>query len=218
MIGSSLSAGSWAALLAAWIAAVASPGPDIFLLMRLAIRQRRAALLAALGIMTGNTLWILSSVLGISVLLVALPWLLPAVQTVGAAVLLWLGIASLRGGIAGLRAVRDDAEAQGPRRPYLLGLATNIANPKALIFFTALLGQFLPPQASMADRGLVIVVMISTGLVWFLSVAAACSARAFRNWFRRAAPWFDIVAGAVFVLVAGAVLVEVLLEAFGALG
>lgn len=212
MFESSLTIGAWAALTAAWVAAIVSPGPDVFLLMRLAVRERRSAVLAALGIMTGNTLWILFSVLGLAVLLGALPWLLPALQTAGAIVLIWLGSQSIAGGVRGLRPRRGDGPEPGPRRPYLLGFVTNIANPKALVFFTALLSQFLPPGTSQQDRGLVIVLMITIGLAWFVGLAIACSARRFRHWLRRAAPSLDIVSGAVFALVGAVVLSEVVLQ------
>ena len=208
MTDAALSPGSWAALVVAWAAAIASPGPDVFLLLRLAVRERRAAVLAALGIMTGNTLWITVSVLGISALLAAFPWLLPALQLAGSAVLVWMGVTSVRGGVRALRAPAETAGGPAPRRPYLLGFTTNIANPKALIFFTALLSQFLPPEAPIADRVIAIALMIGIGVAWFAAVAIACSSRTFRRWFRRAIPWFDIVAGVVFLVVAAAVLIE----------
>ncbi|MBK0420192.1 LysE family translocator [Leucobacter sp. CSA1] len=211
MIVSGLSAGAWTALTLAWLAAVMMPGPDVFLLMRLAIRERRAAVLAALGIMSGNLLWILFSVLGLAVLLDSLPWLLPALQLAGALVLGWIGAQSIRSGIRGLRRPDPEEIATGPRRPWLLGLVTNLSNPKALVFFTALLAQFLPPGTELRDRVVVIVLMSLTGLAWFLAVALACSAAAFRRWFRRAAPWLDIVAGGVFALVSAVVLVELVL-------
>lgn len=212
MLDTALTPANWAALVVAWIAAIASPGPDVFLLMRLAVRERRAAVLAALGIMTGNALWIVASVLGVSLVLSALPWLLPLLQLAGSLVLLWLGALSLRGGVRGLRSENPAETAEAPRRPYLLGFVTNIANPKALVFFTALLSQFLPPGTTVPDRVAVIAVMLASGLCWFVGVALACSAGAFRRWLRRAAPWFDIAAGVVFIAVAVAVLAELLLS------
>ncbi|WP_224778735.1 hypothetical protein [Leucobacter sp. Psy1] len=53
---------AWLSPMIAWIVAVASPGPDMFLLLRLGVRARRPAVLGALGIMTGNALWIVTSV------------------------------------------------------------------------------------------------------------------------------------------------------------
>lgn len=206
-----MSGASWWALLTAWVAALALPGPDIFLLLRLAARSRSDAVLAALGVMTGNLVWILATVLGITTLLAAFPVLLPAMQLVGVAVLVVLGVQSMRSGVAQLRAGTDFAFVAKRGHPWLLGAITNLSNPKALIFFTALLTQFLPPDADTTTRALIVVILVSTGVAWFVLVALASSAKRFRSWFDRAAPWIDIVAGALFLLVACGIAIEVAL-------
>lgn len=63
----------------------------------------------------------------------------------------------------------------------LPGPTTNLANPKALVFFTALLTQFLPVDAGWGTRLAIIAVMTVTGLVWFVGIALASSASAFRR-------------------------------------
>lgn len=208
-----MSAAAWTGLVAAWVAAIASPGPDLFLLLRLAVRERRAAVLAAIGIMAGNTIWISVSVFGLSALLAALPWLTPILQILGAAVLIWMGAQALRGGVKALRSRHPETERGRDAAPhaFLLGFTTNIANPKALIFFTALLSQFFPPSVPLGSRSIAIVLLIVIGLVWFVGVAIACSAGVVRRWFTRVVPWFDVVAGCVFILVAFAVLAELAL-------
>ncbi|EYT52850.1 threonine transporter [Leucobacter sp. UCD-THU] len=206
-----MTAAGWGGLLLAWFAALALPGPDIFLLLRLGVRQRRAAVLAALGIMSGNLLWIVVSVLGLAALFQALPGLLPIMQSAGALVLGFLGAQSMRSGIAQLRVAEADRGEGSVSRPWLLGFTTNLANPKALIFFTALLAQFLPAGAGWDTRIAIIAAMVAVGVAWFLSIAIASSAAAFRGWFGRAAPWFDIVAGALFVVIAAAILAEAVL-------
>ena len=201
-----MTAGAWTTLTLAWVAAIVSPGPDVFLLMRLAVRERRAAVLAALGIMTGNTVWVVSSVLGLTALISALPQLLPALQVSGSLILGWIGVQSIRGGLRSLRGDAGHVAAEAPNRPFALGVVTNIANPKALIFFTALLSQFLPPALTGQDRLVVIAMMVGLGLVWFIGVALACSVARFRRGFGKFAPWLDIIAGAVFLLVSVSVL------------
>lgn len=209
-----MTAAAWTALVLAWLAAITMPGPDTFLLLRLGVRARRAAVLAALGIMLGNLAWIAISVLGVTALLSVIPWLLPALQIAGSAVLVWLGVQSMR---AGLRSLRPGSAAEptgAPGRPFLLGLTTNLANPKALIFFTALFSQVLPAGATWAERGAIVAVMLVTGIAWFVGFALATSSAAFQRWFRRASAWIDITAGVVFVLVAVVILWEVALQLY----
>lgn len=213
----SVTPASWGALLIAWLAAIALPGPDVFLLLKLGIRNRRSAVSAALGIMAGNLLWATASVVGMSALIRAFPFILPALQVAGSCVLIWLGVQSVRGGISQLKHRDGGPDMEVTRRPFLLGFVTNIANPKALIFFTALLSQFIPAHATWITSISIIALMWITGVMWFVGVALASSSRAFRNWFGRAAPWFDIVAGAVFILVAVTILSEVVVSALTSL-
>lgn len=209
MPATALTAADWLTLGVAWIAAIVMPGPDLFLLLRLGLRDRGAALRAAFGIMLGNLAWITVSVLGLSALLRAIPGALPALQLAGSAVLLWIGVQSIRAGVRALRAPgTPEASASPSPRPFRLGLVTNLANPKALLFFTALFSQMLPPEATWWDRGAIVATLVLIGLAWFCGFALAASARRFQRWFRRASPWIDVLAGAVFVLVALAIVAE----------
>lgn len=97
-----MNAAAWTTLLVTFAIAITVPGPDTFLLLRLGVRQRRAALLAACGIMTGNAVWTISSVLGLAALMRALPGALPALQVLGSAVLIWMGAQSIRSGVRAL--------------------------------------------------------------------------------------------------------------------
>lgn len=227
-----MSAAAWTALLVTFAVAISVPGPDTFLLLRLGLRERRAAVRAALGIMVGNTIWTVASVLGLAALLRALPGVLPALQLLGSTVLIWLGAQSIGSGI---RAHRDRGRTGSPgagtasgagaasasasttigavRHPLRLGLLTNLSNPKALLFFAALFSQILPAGASWLDRLAIVVALTALGLAWFVSFAWLTSASGFQRWFGRATPAIDIVAGAVFVLVALAILVELAVAA-----
>lgn len=223
---------TWATLLGTFTVAIVVPGPDTFLLLRLGLRARRAAVLAACGIMIGNTIWTTASVLGLAALMRALPGALPALQVLGAAVLIWMGTQSIRAGIEGLRNARrtsgqrDGATPDGEAllrgtstptaHPLRLGLVTNLSNPKALLFFAALFSQILPPDASWVDRTAIVAALTVLGVAWFVSFALLTSSRPFQRWFGSITPLIDIVAGAVFVLVAAVILVELALAALPA--
>lgn len=218
---------AWTTLLVTFAIAITMPGTDTFLLLRLGVRQRRAALLAACGIMVGNTIWTTASVLGLAALMRALPGTLPTLQVIGSGVLIWMGVQSIRGGIRARRHSRSSTTPDGTApadaipdrpsvepspaisdRPLRLGMITNLSNPKALIFFAALFSQFLPPSAGWFDRAAIVIVLTLVGLAWFLSFALLTSSRLFQRWFGRATPYIDITAGAVFILVAGVILFE----------
>lgn len=216
MIESTLSATTWTALLLTFTVAVIVPGPDTFLLLRLGVRDRRAAVLGGFGVMIGNTLWTSASVLGLAALMRALPAALPTLQAIGSLALVWMGAQSIRGGVATLRLrTPENSPRPEPARitehPLRLGIITNLSNPKALLFFTALFAQLLPPGATALDRALVLVGFTAIGVIWFTAFAICMSARRFQRWFGRATPFIDIAAGVVFLAVAAGVLLELAL-------
>lgn len=219
-----MTAAAWATLLVTFTLAVILPGPDTFMMLRVGVRDRRAALFAALGIVLGNTVWTVGSLVGLAAVLQALPDALHALQLLGAAVLIWMGAQSIRGGIHALthRAGRatptspaavDEAVAgritQPPTlHPLRLGLMTNLSNPKALLFFAALFSQILPADAGWVDRLAVLLALTLIALLWFLSFALLTSSAPFQRWFGRATPIIDVAAGVVFVTVALVIVLE----------
>lgn len=182
------------ALLLAWLAAVASPGPDLFQLIRVGTKDRRAGVLCALGIMVGNTFWITASLLGLSALVQAAPRVLSALQIVGGAYLLYMGIGAMK---AGLRAKTTAiGVAETVRNPFRLGILTNLSNPKAILFFGAIFAQFLEPGAGVGTA----LLLISTGLVWFVGFALAVDK--LKGPVQRYGYVVDAVAGAIFTAIA----------------
>lgn len=111
------------------------------------------------------------------------------------------------------RADPGDAEATGPgpgaatitrqplRRSYLKGLGTNLANPKALVFFAALFTPFLTGTILSLETAVVVAALILLTLAWFCAVALTASAPRFAPVIDRFRTGFDLVASGFFVLV-----------------
>ena len=124
------------------------PGPDMILLLQTGARQGRAmALATALGLALARACHVALAGLGLAVLFKTAPWTFDVVRLAGAGYLLWLGLKLLQ---AETSALVVDAERQ-PSRAYWQalrrGLLTNLLNPKALVFCSVLLPQFVSPDA-----------------------------------------------------------------------
>ncbi|MDN6386583.1 MAG: LysE family transporter [Corynebacterium sp.] len=205
-----MTGGALLSILVAWLLAIASPGPDLVQILRLGA-VRRNGVACALGIMSGNTLWILASMVGLSALVDAFPWVLTVLFLVVGGFLLWMGQGALRGGLAerrsaGTTVTATTAEKVSTATAWRLGLMTNLANPKALVFFGAVFAGFVPPDTGWGMRLVVLLMMLVTGVAWFVLVAVMVSVPALSRRLQAAGPWIDIVAGAVF-LVLGVILV-----------
>lgn len=215
-----MSLAAYLGLLGAWVLAIAVPGPDTVQLLRLGARSRRSAVFAALGICTGNVLWPVVTMLGLAALIAAFPWILTALYLFGGCFLIYMGQGALRSGYADWRAraalpavslsdatrapVTDGgsrgsaAASLGDFASWRLGLATNLSNPKALLFFGSVFAQFIPVETSLLDRLLVLILMTIVGVAWFCGFALAVAAGAEK--IQRINPFIEMVAGVLFVV------------------
>lgn len=123
------------------------PGPDMILLLQTGARQGRAmALATALGLALARGCHVALAGLGLAVLFKTAPWTFDVVRLAGAAYLLWLGLKLFQAEASALRmdAGRQLSRAYG--QALRRGLLTNLLNPKALVFCSVLLPQFVSPD------------------------------------------------------------------------
>lgn len=128
------------------------PGPDMLLILQTAGTQgRKAALAVAAGLALARCIQVTLAALGLATLLHASPWTFESLRLAGAAWLVWLGVHVAR---SPLVAAHDPPAASpwqpthGLRAAALRGLLTNLMNPKALLFCSMLLPQFVPVEAA----------------------------------------------------------------------
>lgn len=162
---------SWAAFALALLVALAVPGPDLVLVVHSATRGVREGTSTAAGIVTGLMLHAVLAAAGATALLVSAPGALTIVQILGAGVLLWMGASMLHAA----RSVGPDAEASGQRTGggYTRGFITNATNPKALLFFAAILPQFIGHGDGAKARTIALcaAVVLGAGLWWATTIS-----------------------------------------------
>lgn len=166
--------------------ALVSPGPDFALILR-TCQRRRLALGAALGISLAILLHASFSLSGISLLLASHPLLFLLLQLAGA---LYLARIAWQAGMAawqqqGSALPAQAAEHGGAWRGLGLGLATNLLNPKALLFFTGLLAAMISPAVSLQTRVLLVLELGLLSLLWFGLLAWWLSTPALQQWLLR---------------------------------
>lgn len=129
--------------------AVLMPGPDLFVVLRTALTGgARAGALAAAGSALGNLVWGTATVLGATALLTASAAAFTALKVAGAVYLVWVGARALNAARRG-DVLADDRHPDAPsdrRRAFRNGFASDLANVKVGLFWTALVPQFLPPD------------------------------------------------------------------------
>lgn len=132
--------------LLAVLALLIIPGPDMAFVMANGIAHgRRGAFYSAVGISAGGLVLAVTTALLVAVTLAISPSVLLALQLVGCLYLLYVAVRTIfsRPGSA-------DTCAPAPTSGdlFLRGAATNLSNPKALVFFSAFIPQFIPDDAA----------------------------------------------------------------------
>ncbi|HEX3466226.1 MAG TPA: LysE family translocator [Candidatus Elarobacter sp.] len=126
------------------------PGPAVISVVSTALRGGfRASLATNAGVLAGDAVFVAAAALGLGALLVASHALFVAVKWLGIAYLAYLGVRALldRGTAFSL-----DGSAGAVRHAFRLGLTTQLANPKVILFFGALLPQFVDPAHPAAPQ------------------------------------------------------------------
>jgi len=125
---------------------VLTPGPNMIYLISRSICQGRVAGLISLGgVALGFVVYMLCAALGITALLMAVPFAYDALKLGGALYLLYLAWQAVKPGGRSAFQLRDLPQ-DGPRRLFMMGFVTNLLNPKVAVIYLSLLPQFIVPD------------------------------------------------------------------------
>ena len=166
------------------VAIIVSPGPDTIVILRHALTGGRGTGLAAVfGVQLGLLVHTALAVVGISLLVASSPVLFRGLTIIGAVYLAWLGIQSLRG-VGGLEVETGPAPA-GDARACREAALCNILNPKVILWFLALLPNFVNPEAGDVTAQLIALsaLLIALNILWQAPMALA--ADGVRRWLGR---------------------------------
>lgn len=175
-----------------------TPGPNSLLaLSHGAIHGRRKALCTISGGLLGFASVIALCLVGIGALLQASVFWLTLLKWGGGIYLVWLGFKLWRSPAMRLEPSALGTSARGVVL-FKQGLFSSLTNPKAILFFTALLPQFVDPDRTL---WLQVVLMVATYTFTEFTVefGLACTAHRIRPWLARAGQGFNRSCGGMFV-------------------
>lgn len=185
------------------------PGPAVMAVVGAALGRGRAGLATALGILTGNSIYFIISALGIASVVLASHTTFVVIKWCGAAYLAYLGIRALATRASDAQYALAVPDTRRSVRGWISGTVTQLANPKALVFFVAILPQFIDPHGNLA---LQIMILGCAGLAvefTVLSVYIAAATHIGRSGIpARSHVWAERVGGVFLLGVAAAVIRE----------
>lgn len=165
---------------------IAIPGPSVlFVVSRSLTLGRRAGLATVVGNAAGVYVQMLAVAVGLGAVVEESLAVFTVVKLVGAAYLVYLGVQAIRHRGALAHAFADRAQAKGITRIVADAFVVGVANPKAVVFFAAVLPQFVdrsrghvPAQMLVLGAVFCAVALVSDG-TWALAAGAA------RSWLTR---------------------------------
>ncbi|WP_461062227.1 LysE family translocator [Streptomyces pseudoechinosporeus] len=194
------------------------PGPSVlFVIGRALAHGRRTAMATVVGNVIGSYLLVVAVAVGVGSLVERSVTVFLTVKLAGAAYLVFLGVQAFRHrkdlkasaigaeptGSAGSASSAESAgpsgsagPARGDLRTVMDGVVVGVTNPKGIVFFAAVLPQFVDHSAGQLPLQMLLLglIPISIGLVtdtlWGLTAAAA------RTWFARSDRRLSMIGGA----------------------
>lgn len=139
----------------AWVclAVELTPGPNMTYLAVLTLAEgRRAGFAAVAGVALGLGIVGLLSAAGVGAVVSASPFLYELLRIAGTAYLLWLAYETWRGLPGDVAGAAGDRVIQA--RAFRDGLVTNLLNPKAAVFYIAVLPVFVDKSAPVLPQTL----------------------------------------------------------------
>ena len=154
------------------------PGPDMVLILQTGLlRGRRHALAVAAGLAVARATHVLLAAAGLAALLRTMPAAFDVVRIAGAAYLMWLGVSILRSAslVSDLPGPATSDDGRSSMRAALRGLLTNLLNPKALLFCSVLLPQFVRPESGSVPGQFALLgaILVAIGLMFDIVYAGA---------------------------------------------
>jgi homoserine/homoserine lactone efflux protein len=176
-----------------------TPGPAVLFVLSSALRSgTRRGLASNAGILAANMVYFGLSATGVGALLMTSFDLFSTVKWIGAAYLIFLGVRTLFGKRKALAA--DASIEKPPLRMFGDGFILQASNPKSILFFTALLPQFIDPRLAIVPQ-VVILAMTSLTIEFFVLLGYGAAAGRASELARQPkyAAWTDRVSGVLLI-------------------
>lgn len=163
---------------------VISPGPDLVLISTYSSAKGfKAGLMISLGVFVAGVIQTLLVAFGLGQLMQSMPAVAYAVKITGAIYLAWLGFNMLKSWYRNQHHSAQAADMETMSHASLInkGLLNNLLNPKALMFFSLFLPQFITGTGSMSSQIMILGILLSSfallvNIIFSLSFSKLASA------------------------------------------
>ena len=190
--------------MAASVVLVLIPGPTVvFVVSRALTHGRRAALVSVAGNSTGVVVVVALVAFGMGAVVEKSLVTFTVIKLAGAIYLVYLGVRAYRqrGGLAAL--MNSEVPAGSAHRVYRQGLVVGLTNPKSLVFFAAILPQFVEARAGHVSVQMLVLGLDFVAVAMLLDSMWGLAAGSARDWFASSPRRLGLLGGAGGLMMIG---------------
>jgi len=196
----------------AFVMGILSPGPNVLAIVGTSMgTSRKAGVMVACGISSGSFLWAIFAVLGFTAVLASYYWFAVTLRVVGGLYLIWLGYNYFKSALAGAKLnVKERKVTTSFSRLYLQGLAIQLTNPKAALYWVSVMSLVLQPNA---PNWVAVAMIVGIGLISFtghISWALLFSTNKVVAFYQSFKKYIDAVLGTFFTVLGLGLIIGVL--------
>jgi threonine/homoserine/homoserine lactone efflux protein len=187
-------------IIAALTIGVISPGPSFVLVARVSAASSRAhGVATAFGMGVGGMVFAIAALLGLHGLFLAVPTLYIALKILGGLYLCYLGVRIFLSANSAAPKTESSASADssGVWRAVVVGVTTQLSNPKTAIIYASVFAAFLPETYSLMFSIVLVLLVFLIELIWYGLVALTLSSARPRAIYLGYKTWVDRTAGVV---------------------
>ena len=181
--------------------AAISPGPAVLIAARTGVTEGfRAGAAVAVGIGVGGVIWAMAALFGLALLFEYAPMLLTGFKLIGGAFLIYMAYKLWKSADQPLEQTGTDTPPRSLRSAFLLGLVTQISNPKPAILFAAIFVGTVPATAGWGTYVALLAAVFFNETMWNTLVSRIFSLEKTRTSYLNLKGWIDRAFGGLLAL------------------
>lgn len=186
------------------------PGPNFMVVVHSALRHGRPEALASMaGVVLVNTMWASASLFGLALIVNLVPWAFSILKVAGAVYLGWVGIGFWRN--AGKEAIVEVAHINSDQllgAAFRRGLATNLSNVKAIVFYASAISASTGPKVGETTLFAAVLLIAILATCYYSLVGLLFSGGRMRQFYKRRRSAIDKGCGSIMVALAVRLLIS----------
>ncbi|MBR8462812.1 LysE family translocator [Campylobacter sp. faydin G-105] len=206
-------------LMATHFVAVITPGPDVFLVLRTSLAHGfKHSVFACIGVGIGIVLWVILTAFGLKTLFALFPSLQIILMIFSVCYLSYLSFLLFKSAKSAknrannaIKTNENDKSPTSAKQFLLIGLLTNLSNPKAILYFASIFSRFVEKTNSFLDVTILVSVISIESVFIFIAMGWLFSTKKAREKFLSNQHLLDGICSAIFGLFALIIFYELII-------